>query len=293
MHRYLRVSTDGSTDSPNIYINPDDDNPIQEAKGRIRKRMKGGGMQVSWRTEVAHPRLIIASDTEDFDEDIFDHFRQEGFQVSYLYYDGNRNAFNNTLEHASDNLELGENYAIVAYGDAATLCLEFATHPMPKLAALVAYYPPYIPRSSTGWPRTLPVMLHLASSQNFGTTLFSFKYDDTVEGFAEHDLDEYDKTAARISWSRTLGILRRAFSMETSWDLEAIWDNHTKLEFAERDAKKTMKTMVPQPYVNHIPTMTGGSWENYDRCVREADVNRDRSERIVSLLRRVLHSRKP
>jgi hypothetical protein len=29
-------------------------------------------------------------------------------------------------------------------------------------------------------------------------------------------------------------------------------------EFVERDVDATMQTMVPQPYVNHIPTMTGG-----------------------------------
>ena len=243
---------------PNIYINPDDDNPIKEAKGRVRQRMKGGGMQVSWRTEERIPRLIVASDTDEFDEDIIDHFQLEGFQVSYLAYTGNRNAFSNTLSHASDNLELGENFAIVAYGDAATLCLEFAIHPMPKLAALVLYYPPYMPRCSTGWPTTLPIMIHLASSQKFGTRLNSYRYPYTEEGFAEHDMEEYDKTAARVSWSRTLRVLRRAFSMEDHWDLEAIWDDHTKLEFETKDAAATMKTMVAHPYVNHVPTMTGG-----------------------------------
>jgi len=30
------------------------------------------------------------------------------------------------------------------------------------------------------------------------------------------------------------------------------------VEFKERDADKTMKTMVANPYVNHVPTLTGG-----------------------------------
>ena len=30
------------------------------------------------------------------------------------------------------------------------------------------------------------------------------------------------------------------------------------VEFKTKDADRTMSTMVPQPYVNHIPTMTGG-----------------------------------
>jgi carboxymethylenebutenolidase len=41
-------------------------------------------------------------------------------------------------------------------------------------------------------------------------------------------------------------------------DLVALWEEHCRLEFEKRDANATMATMVAQPYVNHIPTMTGG-----------------------------------
>jgi carboxymethylenebutenolidase len=41
-------------------------------------------------------------------------------------------------------------------------------------------------------------------------------------------------------------------------DLAALWEEHCRCEFEVRDATATMATMVPQPYVNHIPTMTGG-----------------------------------
>jgi len=41
-------------------------------------------------------------------------------------------------------------------------------------------------------------------------------------------------------------------------DLSALWEAHCRHEFGERDVDATMKTMVPEPYVNHIPTMTGG-----------------------------------
>jgi len=42
------------------------------------------------------------------------------------------------------------------------------------------------------------------------------------------------------------------------FDLEAIWDEHTYFEFEVRSVAKTMGTMVAEPYVNNIPTMTGG-----------------------------------
>ena len=44
----------------------------------------------------------------------------------------------------------------------------------------------------------------------------------------------------------------------TKRDLVALWEQHCRCEFETRDANATMETMVPQPYVNHIPTMTGG-----------------------------------
>ncbi len=41
-------------------------------------------------------------------------------------------------------------------------------------------------------------------------------------------------------------------------DLVALWEAHCRYEFETRDVDATMATMVPDPYVNHIPTMTGG-----------------------------------
>ena len=44
----------------------------------------------------------------------------------------------------------------------------------------------------------------------------------------------------------------------TTPDLVELWEEHCRDEFEKRDVNATMATMVPQPYVNHIPTMTGG-----------------------------------
>jgi carboxymethylenebutenolidase len=43
-----------------------------------------------------------------------------------------------------------------------------------------------------------------------------------------------------------------------SLDLVALWEAHCRYEFDTRDVDATMATMVSEPYVNHIPTMTGG-----------------------------------
>src|SRR5262245_31296465 len=45
---------------------------------------------------------------------------------------------------------------------------------------------------------------------------------------------------------------------EDSSDLGALFDAHIKREFVDRDVEATMQTMVPEPYVYNIPSMTGG-----------------------------------
>lgn len=41
-------------------------------------------------------------------------------------------------------------------------------------------------------------------------------------------------------------------------DLGSIWDSHCRYEFETQDVDATMATMTAEPYVNHVPTMTGG-----------------------------------
>ena len=66
----------------------------------------------------------------------------------------------------------------------------------------------------------------------------------------------YDRFAASLAHSRTIGMLRHAIGPR--FDLSALWERHADLEFKYRDADATMTTMVDRPYVNHVPTMTGG-----------------------------------
>jgi carboxymethylenebutenolidase len=68
--------------------------------------------------------------------------------------------------------------------------------------------------------------------------------------------DRYDRPASMMAHTRTIALLRRVLGPR--YDLSALWEAHTMHEFGTRDVDATMKTMVPQPYVNHVPTMTGG-----------------------------------
>lgn len=42
-------------------------------------------------------------------------------------------------------------------------------------------------------------------------------------------------------------------------NLGAVFDTHVKAEFIDMDVAATMATMVAEPYLTHVPTMTGGN----------------------------------
>lgn len=139
---------------------------------------------------------------------------------------------------------------------------------MHKLCALVAYYPEKLPSPANGFPPSLNVCVHLAGTQTTGAKYKSYVYPGVARGFAQSHLEEFNHISADIAWTRTLGLVRRALEMEV--DLEAIWEEHVALEFATEDATATMSTMVAEPYVNHIPTLTGGiGYQDLHRFYRD------------------------
>lgn len=81
-------------------------------------------------------------------------------------------------------------------------------------------------------------------------------YPSTDHAFARVGGDHFHKPSALMAHQRSVAALRRA--MGPHYDLSALWDKHCEYEFATRDVDATMSTMVAEPYVNHIPTMTGG-----------------------------------
>jgi carboxymethylenebutenolidase len=110
----------------------------------------------------------------------------------------------------------------------------------------------------------VPVMFHFpdGDAQHFADLkgrfpeVESFFYRGIGAGFAEAG-KAFDKSSSNLSYTRTLEMLRRVVGPR--YDLASIFDRHTELEFATRDAEATMATMVPAPYVNHVPVMTGGT----------------------------------
>lgn len=81
-------------------------------------------------------------------------------------------------------------------------------------------------------------------------------YPGCAAGFMDDGQAHFDKPAALMAYSRTLAMLRKVLG--PFFDLNHLWEQHCYFEFATRDVDSVMTTMVAEPYVNHVPTMTGG-----------------------------------
>lgn len=83
-----------------------------------------------------------------------------------------------------------------------------------------------------------------------------YVYPGVDHAFARPNGHHYHKPSALLAHERTIAALRRTLGPD--YNLSDLWDEHVRHEFDTRDVPATMATMVAEPYVNHIPTMTGG-----------------------------------
>ncbi|SLN76568.1 dienelactone hydrolase family protein [Oceanibacterium hippocampi] len=136
----------------------------------------------------------------------------------------------------------------------------------------VAYYPVGLKRVlQVGDDIPVPTVIHVGTEDPFmgpddvtslrkcfadNHEIEIYSYPEAGHAFANPGRKTYFKTAADMAYSRSLSVLRRVIG--PWYDLNALWEAHRACEFEARDADETMMTMVDEPYVNHIPTLTGG-----------------------------------
>ncbi|RAL06921.1 uncharacterized protein BO97DRAFT_401044 [Aspergillus homomorphus CBS 101889] len=108
----------------------------------------------------------------------------------------------------------------------------------------------------------IPIVQHLAGkacvpllrTENLMQYVYSLTRSDA---FALPFSADFDYAVEGITHTRNLIFLKKHLN-GPYFDLEAIWEEHTYFEFENRSVEHTMNTMVQEPYVNHIPTLTGG-----------------------------------
>ncbi|KAI0134860.1 hypothetical protein F4814DRAFT_399173 [Daldinia grandis] len=273
------------------------------------------------------PKLYITAEDDEFDQLTINEWRSEGFNVEYIPMGNGGNEYRMKLESLSrSNLGPCETYGIVAYGDAASFCLEhfhvLDNSPQFKLCCLIAYYPTRIPDTRTEFPGGIHVLVHLTTGEEVGivkqtqivgiqgkkktdkrkidrgmgtggtmqVSYPSYTYN-AVPGFAEHDLDEFDRVSTELSWSRSLATAQRAFRRDV--DLEKVLEQNIESKFYNRHLQHTLSTYTTHksPHVTYIPTLTGaiGS-EELQRFYSEFFIDRNPESMKLTLLSRTIGS---
>jgi carboxymethylenebutenolidase len=104
----------------------------------------------------------------------------------------------------------------------------------------------------------IPILRHIAGrtaklERNNGAATYSYP-NAKSHLFATPFFEDFGYWVESLSHTRNLTFLK-PLTGGPYFDLEAIWDEHTYYEFADRSVEHTMSTMVDQPYVNHVPTV--------------------------------------
>jgi carboxymethylenebutenolidase len=101
--------------------------------------------------------------------------------------------------------------------------------------------------------------IHAALDSNQLVTIHD--YPNSEHAFSRPG-QHYDRAAAEIAHLRSLEFFVRNLAGDGFANAQKVlsdrWDEHVKYEFATRDTEDTLKTMVADAYVNHVPVMTGG-----------------------------------
>ncbi|KAF5333576.1 hypothetical protein D9611_002291 [Ephemerocybe angulata] len=173
----------------------------------------------------------------------------------------------NALIDLGDILDIKAKLAIIVYDELAIDQVYRASLGDERFACIIGYGT----APSVGIASTLPLLMHILHSYSTRaqSSIEAHLYPVSSASFVLPDSSAYDPGSAALAHSRSLVFLRKHLG-GPHFDLEKIWEEHTYFEFESRSVAKTMGTMVAEPYVNHIPTMTGGlGRENLTRFYRD------------------------
>lgn len=99
-------------------------------------------------------------------------------------------------------------------------------------------------------------LAHLKVASRVRQQLRVYEYPDAAGAFADPLSSAFDHHAADLAHARSLGAFRPVLG--PYYDFAELFREHTTREFTDKDPHATMETMVETPYVNHVPTLTGG-----------------------------------
>lgn len=125
-------------------------------------------------------------------------------------------------------------------------------------------------------PSSVPCLKRLAgelvSSSSTGTERVYAYPSARSDIFALPFQESFSYSLESLSHTRNLQFFKNLMNVPF-FDLEHIWEEHTYFEFENPSVEWTMSTMVQEPYVNHIPTISARN-KTLPRC----DYNRRKTK---------------
>jgi|SRR5262245_17803192 len=127
----------------------------------------------------------------------------------------------------------------------------------------------YIAQNDRYCPPDAQAKIHAALDNNPLVTIHDYAGQD--HGFARAGGAHFNAAMAELANLRTIEFFVRHLNGGTAINLPALWEEHVKHEFVSRDTEATLRTMVEDAYVNHVPVLTGGVGrdqlrEFYSKC---------------------------
>lgn len=118
----------------------------------------------------------------------------------------------------------------------------------------------HIAATDRNCPPEAQAKIHSVLEANPQVTIHDYPGQD--HAFARPGGEHYNEAQAELANLRTLEFFVRHLSgsglPDARQSLSEKWDEHVKYEFATRNTDDTLRTMVADAYVNHVPVMTGG-----------------------------------
>ncbi|KAF2108337.1 hypothetical protein BDV96DRAFT_616386 [Lophiotrema nucula] len=212
------------------------------------------------------PRLWLTAASPHPPEKTLLYWKEEGFDVTYLPYNSSQhNQYLQTLKHLPDDLELGETYGLICYGEAASVVLKVAEKPMKKCCAIAAFYPTLLPSVKHKYPSLLKVVIHVAGLSQISAApehyqFRLYRYEKCGTGFADPEAKTYSEVEANLAMSRTLLVVRKGFKNDV--DLEPVvqqaWRGKYDYDVPEQGSLTVVKSMTQaSPHVTIVPTLEG------------------------------------
>ncbi|KAL5120899.1 hypothetical protein ACEQ8H_001086 [Pleosporales sp. CAS-2024a] len=226
----------------------------------------------------ATPRVWITGASEPSEKTLLN-WKEEGFDARHLPYDAAHGPeYVQSLKQLHKDLNIGEYYALIAYGDAASVVLKTAIKPMAKCCAIIAFYPPWLPSPKTMYPASHQLQVHVAalSQASPPAELCEWKlyqYKQCAIGFADPSSKTYSEIEANLSWSRALACVRKGFNRNLDLEpvVQNVWNAKYEDEVPERASMSIVTHMTPNsPHVSIMPTLQGGlGRKNLEEFYRE------------------------